>query len=814
MNKLYIVFILIFTSLAVVNALEFANPSLPKLERPVSTTSSTSNSNSTFNQTLSDTLYWRLDSANDPPTSNWNMGGWGFQNLGDTNQTGRMMVRFGASQEYYSVSGNLVGLINFVGTSFGFRAQNGANFQFEAENGTAIAINSLTTTTDTTIGSLLEYDSFKIEGDNGQATFKRNLTAPNICYSNGTGCLVNNSIFNSTYNNLLNQNCPNGQVVNGTLSNGTFICTTDQTGSGNANFTNVAFLNNTQTFTGNNNFLEINSSCTGTLGYCSFGEPITSATAGSTDTVFIGTKSTTTATNRGLFVLMEYDEAGSSGSPQFGLNSFAYKVGGGTLTGTGNGLSAGSYQSRINGTGGSIAATGGVASGCNLLNGNLDNITNCYAYRTQTAINGGKIRNYTHYWAVAPTGTDTYEMIRGFYMDDMSSFQNVTGITIEGTNAPSKINSNLTVNNYLNTQNITPTATKTYSLGTADLKWKEAFIVNLTTGDIIFSNGMYFREPDTTQTCMYNSSNSQIACFTQNNTFMATKLLGDGSQLTNIAGGNASWNQSLANTLYSSITWNYNQTTAANSYSDATFLRIGENSTIARAGVSNVNCSAGQLIQNVTVRTNSTGVFVTTQCVTDQTSGGGGGNPFNQVLNTTSNVTFSNVTISKNSYFAENISGQWYFGSVRDPNKWTNYTTAETSDTAGTNFKTIGMGTSLTASSTYLVDCTFLTYSAAATTGEQLNVSFTGTAPTTVALSFNSQVSATTRTSFQGTSTVSNAFLDTGSAGINIRDVTFLGGYIITGAGAATVNYAMKTEVATSNAAYAVGSRCRYERVA
>ena len=42
----------------------------------------------------------------------------------------------------------------------------------------------------------------------------------------------------------------------------------------------------------------------------------------------------------------------------------------------------------------------------------------------------------------------------------------------------------------------------------------------------------------------------------------ASYFIGDGSLLTGITGGNLSWNQSLANTLYSSIIWNYNQTTA------------------------------------------------------------------------------------------------------------------------------------------------------------------------------------------------------------------------------------------------------------
>lgn len=44
-------------------------------------------SNSTFNQTLSDALYWRLDGTNAPPTANWLMGDFGFENLGQTNIT-------------------------------------------------------------------------------------------------------------------------------------------------------------------------------------------------------------------------------------------------------------------------------------------------------------------------------------------------------------------------------------------------------------------------------------------------------------------------------------------------------------------------------------------------------------------------------------------------------------------------------------------------------------------------------------------------------------------------------------------------------
>ena len=47
---------------------------------------------------------------------------------------------------------------------------------------------------------------------------------------------------------------------------------------------------------------------------------------------------------------------------------------------------------------------------------------------------------------------------------------------------------------------------------------------------------------------------------TGNNNITAAYFFGDGSQLSNIAGGNFSWNETRANTLYSGIQWAYNQT--------------------------------------------------------------------------------------------------------------------------------------------------------------------------------------------------------------------------------------------------------------
>lgn len=81
------------------------------------------------------------------------------------------------------------------------------------------------------------------------ATFTMNLLNNTIAQY---GKLIGfNSTQNETYDHLLNQNCQGGLFQNGTLMNGTLVC-----GAviAQQNLTNVAFLNNTQTFTKVNTF--------------------------------------------------------------------------------------------------------------------------------------------------------------------------------------------------------------------------------------------------------------------------------------------------------------------------------------------------------------------------------------------------------------------------------------------------------------------------------------------------------------------------------------------------------------------------------
>lgn len=158
--------------------------------------------------------------------------------------------------------------------------------------------------------------------------------------------------------------------------------------------------------------------------------------------------------------------------------------------------------------------------------------------------------------------------------------------------------------------------------------------------------------------------------------------------------------------------------------------------------------------------------------------------------------------------------GTLYCGTdVTASSGWTNYTTTEYATTSNTIYVVMtNLTASLEANSRYLITCEFLTYSAAATTGERLQVNLSGT-PTTSHWSYNSQVSATTRTSYQGTSASTNDFADTGSAGTNVRDISKLRGYVVTSGSASTLTYAMKSEISASNAAYAIGSFCEYNKV-
>ncbi len=142
-----------------------------------------------------------------------------------------------------------------------------------------------------------------------------------------------------------------------------------------------------------------------------------------------------------------------------------------------------------------------------------------------------------------------------------------------------------------------------------------------------------------------------------------------------------------------------------------------------------------------------------------------------------------------------------------------NYTDTLVSTTSATAFSIIRNLTHvLNNASTYLIECRFITYSAALGTGEQLQINTTGT-PTKVTWVYNTQVSATTRTSFQGVNVNTNILADTGGNTANIRDVGLVTGYVITAANPSVVTYELRSDAAGSAANVDAGSFCQYTKV-
>ncbi len=176
--------------------------------------------------------------------------------------------------------------------------------------------------------------------------------------------------------------------------------------------------------------------------------------------------------------------------------------------------------------------------------------------------------------------------------------------------------------------------------------------------------------------------------------------------------GNSSFNQSLTNTLYYSINnpSNFINSTLASAYNDSVLI-LSINSTIwsyLNSNQAGWNSTFNSSYNNLLGQQCSSGMIVngtlsngTLSCIVDST--GSSGNIFNQNLNTSSNVTFANVSAS-NGFFsllgsainrisrifatdidvlnnvsvAGNVSAQYYFGSL-------NRSTFPTSSCTGTD---------------------------------------------------------------------------------------------------------------------------------
>lgn len=71
---------------------------------------------------------------------------------------------------------------------------------------------------------------------------------------------------------------------------------------------------------------------------------------------------------------------------------------------------------------------------------------------------------------------------------------------------------------------LVPDANNQVSIGKNNTKFNSLYVVNAFVGDLIFSNGMYFKEPSEQDTCLYSDKNIEIACFNESGITMKAQV--------------------------------------------------------------------------------------------------------------------------------------------------------------------------------------------------------------------------------------------------------------------------------------------------
>jgi len=275
---------------------------------------------------------------------------------------------------------------------------------------------------------------------------------------------------------------------------------------------------------------------------------------------------------------------------------------------------------------------------------------------------------------------------------------------------------------------------------------------------------------------------------------------------TNITNLNNSLSNSITYLVNSNITINGKLNSAISNFTTDNTTQSNElislrasNLTAGRIG--SINCTAGNLLYNVTL--NTSGIYGT--CVADQ-SGSFTGKINSSQLNTTNTA----------------INGYYLTATTNDQMTWvtppggssrlinTTRRLYETTENRSFSNMTLDhLNITLDANSNYTVLCNLQTSSAAATTGEQIAMNFS--ASTTINVTYQTHVSATLYSPFTNNGAGTGfAFADTGSFGTNTPGVAIIFGSIRTGATATLLTYRLKSEVGNSLARVIEGSNCEY----
>mgnify|MGYP001562628384 CR=1 FL=1 len=290
--------------------------------------------------------------------------------------------------------------------------------------------------------------------------------------------------YNATYNNLIAQQCPAGQIVNGTLANGTFTCIADANGGGNATFNQSLTDNLYVPYNGSTTNIDLNGRGIRNLSYINI-------TANATQIPIRivkanGTSDSISVSNTSGYQWFRVYETG-------GVNRMSISYGGNGRTilfdpanGALDSVGTAFMFNRFSG----LAVGIGLSSASILTVG--DQVINpaLAPARFYIAVASNSTISQIIKLPALPT-TDV------FRITNFSGF-NITTITNKGD---------------IFAGNVSPVTNNTYSLGTSEKRWNSAYVINITTGDIIFNNGLILREPDSQTLCLFNQSNARKVCF-------------------------------------------------------------------------------------------------------------------------------------------------------------------------------------------------------------------------------------------------------------------------------------------------------------
>ena len=148
-------------------------------------------------------------------------------------------------------------------------------------------------------------------------------------------------------------------------------------------------------------------------------------------------------------------------------------------------------------------------------------------------INGGLVLNQMLYiatptdynenpnvnWGIVSNGDVQINTGNALLLEGTDSGKGDTNFTYVNSGLELRVDNNRTIKFDNNATTIyadlVPDANNQTSIGKNNTKFNSLYVVNAFVGDLIFSNGMYFKEPSQDETCLYSDKNNLIACFNE-----------------------------------------------------------------------------------------------------------------------------------------------------------------------------------------------------------------------------------------------------------------------------------------------------------